>query len=177
MKLQRNLHPLSHMAVGDKTRQNPGLSPILVFFSDLEVELLTFKILFLIVFEFCFWNLIKKFEADVLICMCKSKIGQKLVPVHWIENKNYYQKKHFFDQKFVFRKRKKNWETMLFFEEKNFRFNALGPNFVQFYSYTYQNIRYILLFKIPKTNSKKTKKNFKVKSFSKSFTMNFTRLQ
>jgi hypothetical protein len=56
------------ISVGDKTRQNPGLSPILVFFSDLEVELLTLQILFLIFFEFCFGNLSKKFKADVLIC-------------------------------------------------------------------------------------------------------------
>ena len=83
--------------------------------------------------------------------MCRSKIGQNLGPVHWIEKKNYFQKKHFFYQKF-------------FFEEKKiFRFNALGPNFFQFYSYTYQNIRYILLVKVPKKNQKQ---NFQGQKFT-----------
>ena len=119
-----------------------------MFFSDLEVELLTLKILFLIFFEFCFWNLKKKFKADVLICV---RVKLDKIWGQCIES-----------EKFFFRKKKKFRKKCFFSKKKNFLFNALSPNFVQFYSYTYQNIRYILLFKVPK---KKLKiKFFKVKS-------------
>jgi hypothetical protein len=68
-----------------------------------------------------------------------------------------FEKKHFFDQNCFFDK-KKIREKMPFFEEIFFRFNALRPNFVQFNSYAYQNIRYILFFKVPKQKLKKNQK-------------------
>ena len=130
--------------VGDKTCQNPGLSPILVFFSDLCVlNFFTLKILFLIFFEFCFWSLKKKFKVNVLIW-----VGVKLDKI-WTQRIESKKKKT------IFRKK------VFFYQNALFRFNALVPNFLQFYSYTYQNIRYILLFNVPKKNSKKIKnKNF-----------------
>ena len=86
-----------------------------MFFSDLEVELLTFKILFLIFLEFFFWNLKNNFKANALICV-GVKLEKIWVESHWIEKK-LFSKKTFFWSKFVFRRRKKIREKMLFFEE------------------------------------------------------------
>jgi hypothetical protein len=41
-KITQSQKPQLEKMVRTKTRQNPGLSPILVFFSDLEVELFIF---------------------------------------------------------------------------------------------------------------------------------------
>ena len=163
MKLSsRNKKKRTHKAisVGDKTRQNPGLSPFLVFFSDLEIELLTSKFLFLICFEFCFENLEKKFKANVLIC-----VGVKLDKI-WVQC--IESKKKFFLSNFFFRKKKfqKNLEKNAFFRRKKF-FDSIHrtqilSNFTLMHIKT-SAIYFFLRFK--KKNSKKIKnKIFKVKS-------------
>ena len=135
-----------------------------MFFSDLEVELLTLKIFFLIFFEFCFWNLKKKFKADVLIFV-GSKIGQNLGPVHWIEKKLFSKKKHFLIK--IFFSKEKKFGKKCFFSKKpqilsNFlRFNAHGIQILSNFTLTLilKTLCYIILFKVPKKKIKKKKKS------------------
>ena len=150
--------------VGDKTRQNPGLSFILVFFSDLEVELLTLKIF---IFDF-FWILFLEPYKEVwngCFDMCRSKIGQNLDPVHWIEKK-LFSKKTFFLIKIFFPKKTKKSGENAFFRRKNF-FDSM--HWVQILSnFTLTHIKTSALnffLRFQKQNSKKIKnKIFKVKS-------------
>jgi hypothetical protein len=111
---------------GYKTRQNPGLRSILVFFSDLGVELLILKISILILFEFCFCNLRRKFKVNVFICV-ELKLDKIWAQCIVSKTILFSKKKTFFDQN-VFFERKENSKKNAFFRKNCFfRFNALGP--------------------------------------------------
>ena len=60
--------------------------------------------------------------------MCKSKIGQNLDPVHWIEN-FFLRKKAFFPNFFFFLKKKFWSKKMFFFENNFFSIQCTGPKF------------------------------------------------
>ena len=91
------------------------------------VELLTLKILFLIFFEFCYWNLKKKFEADVLICV---RVKLDKIWAQCIESeKKFLGKKAFFSEFFFFFEKKILIKKMFFFENNLFSIQCTGPKF------------------------------------------------
>ena len=120
---------------------------------------MTLKILFFICFEFFFWNLEKKYIADVLICV---RVKLDKIWAQCIESKkNFFEKKHFFPNFFFLRK--KNFDQKNVFFENNFFFDSMHwiqilSNFAPTHIKTSVSNFFI---RFQKQNSKKIKnKNF-----------------